>query len=67
MEVKYRHNNSCGDGLDAITPRKLQQMRFAAEVYMHSCGKSIKDCNPRLMVVALSGQPPVIDELIDVV
>lgn len=67
VEVKYRHNDSCGDGLDAITPRKLQQMRFAAEVYMHSCGKSIKDCNPRLMVVALSGRPPVIDELIDVV
>ena len=67
VEVKYRHDDSCGDGLDAITPRKLQQMRFAAEVYMHSCGKSIKDCNPRLMVAALSGRPPVIDELIDVV
>ena len=30
-EVKYRRD---GSGLDAITPKKLRQMRFAAELYL---------------------------------
>lgn len=33
VEVKYRKTNSSGDGLDAITPKKLQQMSFAARVW----------------------------------
>lgn len=31
VEVKYRSSNSQGGGLDYITPKKLQQMSFAAE------------------------------------
>lgn len=35
-EVKYRQNNLQGGGLDYITDKKLQQMRFAAEFWVHS-------------------------------
>jgi uncharacterized protein (TIGR00252 family) len=33
VEVKYRQNAAQGSGLDYITPKKLQQMHFAAEVW----------------------------------
>lgn len=33
VEVKTRKNTTHGDGLAAITPKKQQQMRFAAEYY----------------------------------
>jgi Holliday junction resolvase-like predicted endonuclease len=33
-EVKYRATNRQGSGLDYITPKKLQQMRFAAESWV---------------------------------
>ena len=32
VEVKYREFTDHGSGLDYITPKKLQQMRFAAEL-----------------------------------
>jgi len=32
-EVKYRSHERQGNGLDYITPKKLQQMRFAAEFW----------------------------------
>ncbi len=34
VEVKYRRNNKQGRGLDYITPSKLRQMRFAAEMWV---------------------------------
>ena len=34
VEVKFRSSTGWGDGLDYITPTKLRQMSFAAEVYM---------------------------------
>jgi len=34
-EVKYRHTSRQGAGLDYITSQKLQQMRFAAEAWVH--------------------------------
>lgn len=33
IEVKYRQSATYGSGLEAITPKKLRQMRFAAELY----------------------------------
>jgi len=33
-EVKYRETNNQGGGLDYITPRKLEQMQFAAELWV---------------------------------
>jgi len=34
-EVKYRRTSAQGAGLDYITSRKLAQMRFAAESWVH--------------------------------
>lgn len=34
-EVKYRATRRQGAGLDYITPKKLKQMRFAAESWVH--------------------------------
>jgi len=34
VEVKYRSNTKQGSGLDYITPRKLRQMHFAAELWV---------------------------------
>jgi len=33
VEVKYRRNHDQGGGLEAITPTKLKQMRYAAETW----------------------------------
>ena len=35
-EVKYRRQNTQGSGIDYITPRKLRQMSFAAESWVHA-------------------------------
>jgi uncharacterized protein (TIGR00252 family) len=35
-EVKYRGSDSWGDGLSYITPKKLKQMQFAAEMWLAS-------------------------------
>lgn len=34
VEVKYRKNAFQGSGLEYITPKKLKQMRFAAEMWV---------------------------------
>ena len=34
FEVKHRKNSEQGYGLDYITPKKLAQMRFAADLYV---------------------------------
>jgi ribonuclease HII len=57
VEVKYRRSDYAGDGIAAITPRKLKQMKFSAELWQHRYGQ--KEC--RLSVVALKGDPIEID------
>ncbi len=34
VEVKYRHNLDQGDGFDYITPKKLNQMKFATRMWL---------------------------------
>jgi uncharacterized protein (TIGR00252 family) len=34
-EVKYRSSTAWGDGFSYITPKKLSQMKFAAEMWLH--------------------------------
>lgn len=63
-EVKYRKKPDQGGGLSAITPKKLRQMKFAAEFYVLS--NQISDINLRLVAMALSGQPPEVVELVEV-
>lgn len=64
VEVKYRKNTSVGDGLAAITKTKLKQMQFAVKMYAYS-HPSLK-ANLRLVAVSVSGQPPHVDELIEI-
>lgn len=35
-EVKYRRSNKYGAGIEYITPKKLQQMRFAVASWIHA-------------------------------
>lgn len=63
-EVKYRKNANQGDGLAAITVKKLDQMRFAAEFYV--LNNQISDTNLRLAAISLSGQPPEVESFLEV-
>lgn len=36
IEVKYRKSDAYGDGFAYITPKKIQQMGFAAELWMQT-------------------------------
>ncbi|MDB5179523.1 MAG: putative Ribonuclease [Candidatus Saccharibacteria bacterium] len=62
-EVKYRQSIAQGGGLAAITSKKQQQMKFAAEYYALS--KRLKDISMKLVAISLSGQPPKVDEYLE--
>lgn len=36
VEVKYRRTDNFGAGIEYITPKKLEQMRFAARSWVHA-------------------------------
>ena len=57
-EVKHRKNDKAGDGLAAITPKKLQQMRFAARAYAHS--NQLTDIDLQLIAIATTGSEPYV-------
>jgi ribonuclease HII len=63
-EVKYRKSNQHGDGLSAITPNKLRQMRFAAELYLArhaTVGETF--C---LTALSVSGTPATVDHYLQI-
>ena len=62
-EVKYRKKPDQGGGLAVITPKKLRQMKFAAEFYALS--NQLSDINLRLAAMALSGQPPSVEVFLE--
>jgi len=51
-EVKYRKSDAFGGGLDYITPKKLEQMTFAAEMWVSQHGWS---GDYRLLAVSING------------
>ena len=61
-EVKHRRNDKSGDGLMAITPTKLKQMKFAAELYATS--HSTQDL--RLAVIATTGEIPEVTDYLEI-
>lgn len=65
VEVKHRKNDKAGDGMAYITPKKLQQMQFAARPYAHNC--RLSEVNLRLVAVATTGTPPEVTEYIEIV
>jgi ribonuclease HII len=62
-EVKYRKKSIQGTGLDAITHKKQQQMKFAAEFYVAS--HRLSGVGLRLAAVSVSGIPPVIETYLE--
>lgn len=63
-EVKYRKKPDQGGGLAAITNKKLNQMKFAANFYMQS--NHILDTEMQLAVISVIGQPPVVEQYLEV-
>ena len=61
VEVKYRKSNIWGDGLAAITNKKLQQMSFAAELWVTQHNWKY---DYQLMAANVSGVPPQITDLL---
>lgn len=68
VEVKYRGDDRHGDGVSAVTPKKLEQMKFSAKVYLHRYGLDKSDRMPdvKLLAVSLHGEPPVVDAVINI-
>ena len=54
-EVKYRKTATRGDGLDAITKTKQDQMRFATESYLKYQNTKFKNYQPLLAAASVSG------------
>jgi len=63
-EVKYRKSNQHGCGMDVITGRKVDKMKFAARLYIHN--KKLTDIDLRLMAMSMTGTPPNVIECIEV-
>lgn len=62
VEVKHRKNNNQGGGVAAVTPRKLKQMGFAAQVFAKTY--RLQHVDLRLAVATTVGDKPVVEELI---
>jgi len=62
-QVKYHKNDKAGGGLAAVTPKKQQQMKFAAEYY--ALKNNLKNTNLRLAVVNASGDPPKVNTFLE--
>ena len=64
-EVKFRENAKHGDGLAAITPRKLAQMRKSAEIFLATHADFAQDFDVRISAISLRDNPPQIDEFVE--
>lgn len=62
-EVKYRKNDRQGGGLAAITQKKLRQMRFAAEYYLHAYRLEHRDAC--LAAANVTGTPPKVCDFLE--
>ena len=51
IEVRFRKNNNYGDGLESITPAKINKLRKTAELYLQ---QNPQYKNARFDVVAMS-------------
>lgn len=64
-EVKYRKNADQGGGLAVIGNKKLNQMKFAAKLYVMQ--NQIEDKSMQLSVISLHGNPPTVESYLDIV
>lgn len=64
VEVKHRKTSRQGDGLDAITPKKLRQMAFAAKLYVEMM--KLDQPQMRLLAVSTFGEEPGFEQLVEI-
>lgn len=63
-EVKHRRDDTAGDGLAAITPKKLNQMRYAARFYAHT--HQLHGVDLSLLAIATAGNEPHLVSYVEV-
>jgi ribonuclease HII len=63
-EVKHRKNDKAGDGLAAITPKKLNQMKFAAKLYAHL--NHLINADMQLIAIATTGDEPSVTLVVEI-
>lgn len=63
-EVKYRRSAIQGGGIAAITPRKLKNMRFAAEFYANKQG--LNESPLQLAVISVTGLTPKVEAFLEI-
>jgi len=65
VEVKYRSRGAQGRGLDYITPKKLKQLKFAAEIWVAE-NKWVGDY--RLLAASVSSQDGklLVEEILEI-
>ena len=61
-EVKYRKNSDFGGGVAALSKRKVEQMRFAADLFAHQNG--LLGVEMHLIAAAVEGEPDLAIESI---
>ncbi|MBC7459373.1 ribonuclease HII [Candidatus Saccharibacteria bacterium] len=64
-EVKYRRSAEHGDGLVAITSKKQQQMKFAADYYVTT--QSLKDVAMVLTAISVTDTPPSVAHYLEII
>lgn len=62
-EVKHRKSATAGDGLAAITPTKLRQMKFAATFYAAKCPAK----HLHLLAIATTGSEPTVTDALEII
>ena len=63
-EVKYRKNANHGGGIVAVTPKKLRQMKFAADYF--ALKHPMTDMDMQLMAAEVHGEDFAITSLIEI-
>ena len=64
VEVKHRKNSKHGDGLAAVTSKKVQKMTFAAKVYIKT--HQLNDVDVRLVAIGTTGNDPIVDSFVEI-
>lgn len=62
-EVKYRKSPDQGGGMAAITAKKLNQMKFAANYFVQA--QKVANTDLLLAVISMTGTPPEVEEFIE--
>ena len=65
-EVKYRKDDVRGGGLAAVDKAKLEQMRFAVEVFLKK-NRKFEEYDPLLTVADVAGEDFVVRDWVPVV